>query len=144
MELKDTIEIRATPEKIFQWFLNLSENYCNWHQDHIKAIWLKGNPFEVGSILYSEEYLHGKVHKMKFKTTEMVPNRIIKYKMLFPLNLIIKKGELIFEPKGKNALFIAIQDFRFGKLLSLIAKKQKELLINHMKEEGENLKKIME
>ncbi|NPE09564.1 MAG: hypothetical protein GNW80_14855 [Asgard group archaeon] len=144
MELVDTIEIQAKPEEIFQWFLMMSENYCEWHPDHIKSVWVKGNPFEVGSILYSEEYLHGEIHKMKFRTIEMIPNRLIRYKMLFPGNLVSTTGKFIFEPKGAGTLFTATLNFRFGRLLTKFASKQKEELIKHMKEEGENLKKIME
>ncbi|NPD90708.1 MAG: SRPBCC family protein [Asgard group archaeon] len=137
-------DIQAKPEKIFQWFLELAENYCDWHPDHIKAEWVKGNHFEVGSVLYSEEYLHGEIHKMKFRTIEMIPNRLLRYKMLFPGNLISTTGKLIFEPKGSGTLFTATLDFRFGRLLTRFARKQKEELIKHMKEEGEILKKIME
>ncbi|MGC9777845.1 MAG: SRPBCC family protein [Candidatus Heimdallarchaeota archaeon] len=144
MELIDTIKIKAKLEKIFQWFLKLSENYCDWHPDHIKAEWQKGNPFEVGSILYSEEYLHGKNHKMKFRTIEVIPNRLIRYKMLFPGNLISTKGKFVFEPKGESTLFTATLDFRFGRLLTRFASEQKKQLIKHMKEEGKNLKKIIE
>ena len=67
--LTDSIEIKATPEKIFNGLIKVfsSEKYFKtWHQDHVKCYWIKGEPFEEGSILYVEEYLHGKIHKMKF------------------------------------------------------------------------------
>ncbi|MFX0113135.1 MAG: SRPBCC family protein [Candidatus Hodarchaeota archaeon] len=61
--LTDSIEIKATPKKVFDWFMHFAENYKAWHPEHGECRWLKGKAFEAGSILYSEEYLHGKLHK---------------------------------------------------------------------------------
>jgi len=32
--------------------------------------WLKGQPWVEGSVIYAEEYIHGKLHKLKFKITK--------------------------------------------------------------------------
>ena len=37
------------------------------HKDHTICKWIIGKPFEKGSVLYAEEYLHDKLHKMKFQ-----------------------------------------------------------------------------
>jgi len=140
----DSVEIQAPPSKVFDWFMHLTENYCDWHPDHIKAEWIKGKPFEIGSILYAEEYLHGEKHKIKFKLTEIVENHLIEFRNLFPISLLSPRGSFIIEPKGVNTLFTATLTFRAGKLLTKIAKKQTELFVKHMEEEGKNLRNILE
>ena len=144
--LKDSIEIRTTPEKIFSGLIKVfsSEEYFKkWHKDHIKCQWLKGKPFEEGSILYVEEYLHGELHKMKFLSTQLETNRKIEYRLLFPMSIICPKGSFTVEPKGESCIFTATLTFRFGRLFSKFAKGRVEAIKKHMKEEGDTLKKIL-
>ena len=141
--LKDSIKIKTTPEKIFDFFVHFEENYLAWHPDHVKCRWLEGEPFEEGSILYIEEYLHGKLHKMKFLGTKVELNRKIEYKLLFPTSIICPKGSFIIEPKGKTCIFTATLSFRFGWLFSKLAKNRVGAVKKHMKEEGENLKRLL-
>ncbi len=142
--ITDTVEIRANATKIFNWFLHFAENYRAWHPDHVKAEWIKGKPFELGSVLCAEEYLHGELHKIKFRLTKIEPNRLIAYKNLFPFSLLSPSGFFQFEPSGENTLFTAALTFRMGKLLTKLAKTQTELFLKHVKEEGENLKRLLE
>jgi hypothetical protein len=142
--LKDSIEIKATPEKVFDWFLHFDKNYLEWHPDHVKANFITKNKMEVGAVLYTEEYLHGELHKLKFRCTKVEPGRSIEFKVLFPMSLICPKGSFLFEPNGNNCIFTAFLYFRMGKIMSKIAKKQVNGLKNHMREEGENLKKLFE
>jgi hypothetical protein len=142
--LSDSIKINVSPEKVYEWFIHIDENYLDWHSDHVKAEWLTENKMKVGSKLYTEEYIHGDLHKIKFQCTKIEQNSKIEFKNLFPLSLICPKGSFIFEPKGENCLFTATLSFRMGNALSKIAKKRIEAFKTHMKEEGENLKKILE
>jgi hypothetical protein len=135
MALKDSIEIKTTPERIFDWFLHFEENFKAWHPAHVNCGWLKGKPFEEGSILYVEEILHGKLHKMKFLGTKLVPNRRIEYKLLFPTSIVCPKGSFVIEPKGDVCIFTATLSFRFGGIFSKFAKSRADAIKNHMKEE---------
>jgi len=38
--LRDSVEIRTTPEKVFEWFMHFDENYVSWHPDHVKRSWV--------------------------------------------------------------------------------------------------------
>ena len=70
--LKDSREIHATPEKVFKWLvqsLKDKKSYQAWHPDHVDIRWIKGEPLQEGSIVYAEEYLHGDLHKLKFRIT---------------------------------------------------------------------------
>ncbi|UCE06283.1 MAG: SRPBCC family protein [bacterium] len=149
MNLKDSIEINCIPEKIWIFFTNLEQNYKAWHpQDHIVFKWTKGKPMESGSCWYAEEIVRGKLFKLKGTIGEVVPNRKIVFKYSFPISLVAPKFEWLIEPKGSNSVFTAISYLRAGKFLRRVFKKEMEIKIamhnKHVKEEGENLKKILE
>ena len=112
--LTDTIEIKTTPQAIFNWFQQIENNYLDWHPDHISCKWLKGKSFEIGSVLYAEEYLHGKLHKMKFETTKVVPNEYIEYKNKFPISLVSASGSFALAKEDNYTKFTATLEFRFG------------------------------
>jgi len=107
--------------------------------------WIKGEPFEEGSVVYFEEYLHGKIHKAKFMCTKVVPNRLIEYRPPFPWSIFIPGNQFIMEPVDEGScLFTATIKARMGPLARKLSRKQIEGIKRHMKEEGENLKAIVE
>ena len=151
--LKDAIEIKTTPEKIWEFFYNLEQNYKTWHpEDHIIFQWTKGKPMEVGSNFYAEEFVMGKIKKFKGTIDEIIPNRKIVFKYSFPLFLVSPGFEWQIEPKGSNSVFTSISIVRCEKFMRKLLKyseyKGIETLIKvgkkHVKEQGENLKKILE
>ncbi len=149
MELKHSIEIKATPKKIWDFFCNIEKNYKEWHpEDHILFKWTKGRPWEEGSTFYAEQYVMGKLKKYKGTIVEITSNKKIVSKFSFPISLVSPKIEWLIEPKGSNSVFTAVTYVRAGSLLSKISKKGMKTLIEahdkHVREEGENLKKILE
>jgi len=151
--LKDSIEIKTSPEKIWEFFVNLEQNYKAWHpEDHIIFKWTKGAPMEVGSTFYAEEYAMGKVKAGKGTIDEVIPNRKIVFKYPFPVSLVSPGFEWHIEPKGSTSVFTAISYVRAERIMRILIKfseyKNMETLIEvgkkHVKEEGENLKKILE
>ena len=152
MILKDSIEIKTTSEKVFNFLTSIvdDESYRAWHKDdHVSFRWLKGRPWTEGSILYAEEYLHGKLHKFKFEIIKIVPNKRIEY---IPTSHFVRKffpkNEFIIEQKGGSCIFTAAGTYRVGKLGKIFFKKAIEKGLSsvkkHMREEGENLKIILE
>lgn len=150
--LTDSIEIKTTPEIIFNFLLQLvdDESYRNWHpQDHVAFRWLKGKPWEEGSLVYAEEYIHGKLHKLKFRVTKVVPNREIEY---VPSSRFLRryfpKNTFSIEPKEDTSIFTASGTYRVGWMVRTFAKNKLDhgltSVRNHMKEEGQNLKRILE
>ena len=145
--IKDTIEIKTTPQKIFDGLIKVfssQEHFKEWHKDHVRCQWLNGKPFEEGSILYVEEHLHGKLHKMRFLSTQLEPNRRIEYRLLFPMSIICPRGSFSVEPKRGSCIFTATLTFRFSWFLKKYANDNVVAMKDHMREEGENLKKIIE
>jgi hypothetical protein len=141
--LKDSVEIEAPPEKVFKWLTHFAENYTTWHPDHTACSWVAGEPMTKGSILCCEEYLHGELHTMKLCLTKIKPTKI-EYKVLFPMSLICSKGSFLIESKGDHSIFTATLSFRFRALLPILFKERVASLKTHMKEEGENLKQLLE
>lgn len=143
--LKDSIVIKRPPEAIFEWFDHFMENYKKWHpKDHVSAKWIKGKNFEEGSVLYVEEYLGEKLEKLKFKGTKKIKNKLIEYKLLFPHSLICSGGSFVVKPHKTGSVFTATLSFPFGSILSKLMPARVKALKKHMKEEGENLKKLLE
>ena len=121
------------------------KDYKQWHpEDHISAKWIKGKGFEPGSVLYAEEYLGDKIEKLTFKLTKNIPNNLIEYKVLLPESIICSGGSFLIEPHGKGSIFTATLTFKFGFILSKFLAKRVNALKRHMKEEGENLKNMLE
>jgi hypothetical protein len=150
--LTDSIEIKTTPEKVFDFFFHLvdDESYRAWHpDDHVAFRWIKGPPWEEGSVVYAEEYIHGKLHKLKFVITKLIPNRLIEYAPTsWFLRMYFPKNRVTVEPKQGACIFTAQGTIRVGWLIRTFAKKRLERGLSsvrkHMKEEGESLKRILE
>jgi uncharacterized protein YndB with AHSA1/START domain len=150
--LTDSIEIRTTPEKIFEFFYSLVDDasYRAWHpDDHVAMRWTKGSPWQEGSVIYAEEYIDGELQKLTFVVTRVVPNREIEY---VPVSRFRRryapKYTFSVEPKDTSSVFTAAVHVRVPLLPRLLAKMKVEgglsSVRKHMKEEGENLKKILE
>lgn len=152
MTLTETIKIKTTPEKIFKFLTSLvdDESYRAWHpDDHVTLRWIVGQPWLEGSVVYAEEYIHGKLHKLKFTVTKVEPNKRIEYTPTSKfLRIYFPKNEFIIEQKGDSCLFIASATCRIGWIAKTFFKKAIDKGLSsakkHMREEGENLKKIME
>ncbi|UCE92192.1 MAG: SRPBCC family protein [Methanobacteriota archaeon] len=140
--LRDDVHINASPEDIFDWFENLDKNYKEWHQDHVKWVFLNG--FHEGSKCYCEELMHGRLHKMKGRITKLRKNRLVEFEFSFPTSLICPGGSFIIEPEGMGSTFTATLSFRLTGVFSRFAKKRMDSVKNHMKEEGQSLRRILE
>ena len=127
MTLTNSIEIKTTPEKIFNFLTSLvdDESYRAWHkEDHVTMRWIKGHPWQEGSIAYAEEYLHGKLHKLKFTIIKVVPNERIEYAPASRLlRIYFPKNEFIIEKKGETCLFTATGTLRVGWIVKTFFKK---------------------
>ena len=150
--LTESIEIKATPERIFGFLMQIidDESYRAWYPDeHVAFRWIKGGPWQEGSVLYAEEYFHGKLHKLKFLITKVVPNHKIEFVPLSRLLRIYFPGnKFLIEPKEHSCIFTISGHLRVGWLARTLMGKKLELGLSsvkkHMKGEGENMKRILE
>lgn len=150
--VKDSIEIKTTPKKVFDFLVHLvdDESYRAWHpDDHVTFRWIKGQPWKEGSVLYAEEYLHGKLHKLKLLIMKIVPNREIEFAPVSRLlRIYFPKNTFSIESKGDSCVFTSTGRLRVGRIAKYLAKNKLEYALScvkkHMKEEGENMKRILE
>ena len=149
--LTHSIEIKTTPQRIFDFFRNLDDaSYRVWHpEDHVSFHWIKGEPWEEGSVVHAEEYMHGKLHKLKFQVTKVTPNERIEFAPVSRfLRIYFPKNTFEVEQKVDTCLFTASGTLRVGRLARLLAKRKLEQGLasarRHIKDEGENLKRILE
>lgn len=150
--LTDSIEIETTPDKIFGFLTDIVDDrtYKNWHKkDHVSFKWLKGIPWAEGSIVYAEEYFHGKLHKLTFIIEKNVKNKQIIYVPRSRLlRLFFPKNEFLIEQNNGSCRFIATATYRIGwigkKLFKKSIDKGLASVRQHMKEEGENLERLLE
>ena len=150
--LGHSIEMNASADKVFNQLVeNLSnrESYKLWHPEHVDLRWIKGEPVREGSVFYAEEYLDGNLHKLKYRITKMVPNKLIACAPLFPLSIIATGNSFRTVSKGENrCVFSSEGHIRFPLwLFNKVHKSHEGKLVaseKHMKEEGENIKKAVE
>jgi len=151
--LKDSVEIKTTPEEIWNFFYNLEENYKAWHpEEHVLFKWTEGKPMETGSKYYAEEYIHGKLRRFYGTIEEVVPNRKIVFKHGLPISLASGGFEINLEPKDSYTVFTAVNFINAPKLVSFLARFSEyktldnmiEVVKKHTVEEGENLKMVLE
>jgi len=152
MTIIDQIVIKSSPENIYSYLIQcLSDqgSYTKWHPEHVSLKWIKGKPVSKGSILYIEEYLGDSLQKLTFKFTQIVPNKYIKYRILYPLAIFAPGNEFIIEKLDDNSCSLTAR----GKIniseklfLKMHPYHQQKLLYTkrHMKEEGENIRKALE
>ena len=148
IRLRDSIMIRTTPERLFQWLESLPQEYRSWHPDHVSYQVLSGSMLQIGSEVECKEVLHGKLHSMRFRLTKLDPVRRMEYKIMS-----LGKGAFEVIPKGEEVEFIAELDLGsdvpfVGLLVDVVLRAffyhQLEAMREHMREEGANLKEIME
>ena len=148
ISLRDSINIRSTPAQIFSWLGRMPHEYEAWHPDHVACRVLHGSMFEAGSEIVCEEYLHGKLHTMRFHMTKVVPDKRIEFEVVG-----MGKGAFEAQDSGDGVRFVAELDIGsdapiIGRLFDFIFpwlfKNRIEAIKQHMAEEGRNLKAILE
>ena len=101
--LRDEVRIDATPEQVFDWLAHFQEHYLAWHPDHVECRYLRGSSIlEKDAILYVEEYLHGDLHRLKLRATEVIPDSRVEYMAGFGIG-----GAFEVQQREDGVLFIS-------------------------------------
>ncbi len=149
--LKDSIEIKTTPDKIFNWFQNLDRHFTEWHPNHKKFVKVTGG-MDEGDIVYFEECVDGKWYKVKGKITKIEKTE---RGWRVELKTLLAQLSFIVEAKEDGCVFTHIESFGFktpiiGSLIDFLILKvfdssiRIDLIRKDMEEDGKNLKKILE
>ncbi len=149
MTLVHEVDVNNSPDKIWEFLLQIDRNYKAWHPtDHILFRWTKGAAFATASTFYAEQYMMGQKVKYKGKILSCVPGEKITMVFSFPLSLITEKIEMIIEGEGSHARFRHITYLRFKFLSRTIFKRRNIKMIHdmdvHVRTEGAHMKMLLE
>ena len=145
MILSQTTMIAAPAERIFSFFDHMEKNYTRWHPDHIAFRWLQEGRQAVGNRFYFEERIHGQHLKRTMRYAKVEPGRLIEF---VPDNALIRfflrRVSFIIEPCGDRCRFTQEVQIVIGPIGRRLNRKGLAAVEKHMRDEGENLKAIME
>jgi hypothetical protein len=151
--LRDSIEIKATPEALFDWFKDLDKHFEEWHPNHKKFVKVTGGTDE-GDIFYFEELVEGRWYKVKAKI-----DKLEKSAQGWRIELVTSSrlARIIFvaEAREGGCIFTHIESFGLktpviGRLMDFLMLKvfsslfRFDLIQKDMEEDGQNLKRIFE
>jgi hypothetical protein len=148
ISLRDSVEIQCTAGQVFSWLKNMPLEYKSWHPDHIACRVIHGSMLEVGSEIECEEYLHGKLHSLRLRISNVVPDKRVEF-------IIERMGRGAFEVQVNSGsvrfmaeLDIGVDSPIFGPLFDFtflrFFHQRIDAMRQHMAEEGNNLKAILE
>ncbi len=145
MRLRDTTWIRATPEQVFTFFEHMHEQYLDWHPDHRLFRWEDGQGLREGVVFYFEEIIGGKLLKKRVVFTRIEPGRAIEFTFKNRLlRLILPRFLFQVEPKADGVQFVAEIHVRTGPIGAWLNRREFAAVRQHMREEGQNLKRLLE
>ncbi len=145
MLLRDSITIATTPERISAFFDEMDANYLRWHPDHLLFRWESGRGLEEGVEFYFEEIIGGQKMKKRVVFTRVVPDRHIEFTFTNRLlRLLLPRILFRYEPVQEGVRFTAELHIRTGPIGAWLNRREFDAVRQHMREEGENLKRILE
>ncbi|HCB50283.1 MAG TPA: hypothetical protein DEP47_12375 [Chloroflexi bacterium] len=126
----------------------MPEEYKSWHPDHVACRVVHGSVLEVGSEIECQEYLHGKLHSLRFRMTKVIPDRRVEF-------VIERMGRGAFEAQANDDTVTFVAELDIGStapivgrfvdfIISRLFNQRIESMRQHMAEEGRNLKTILE
>jgi hypothetical protein len=142
---KIVLEIKAPPEKVFQFLGDYDKHYTEVSKGHIERVVNVKNPdlehLDVSFYFRQISPITGREQKIRGRVTRVEMNRYIGTRFLFPVSLFLPRVENILEPKEENCLLITNLHFT---LLAELAKKSKQKVVEHITEELEETKNALE
>lgn len=145
-QFEDSIAIEAPPQSAFAFFEDMEANYARWHPDHLRFEWRKGRGLAVGNEFYFEERIAGKLQKKLTRITSVDAGRYFAFTMVNPIfRFFLPHLSFAFEPSGTGMIFRAeIRLHGIGPLGRRLNRREFDAVETHMREEGENLKRLLE
>ena len=147
IELEDSVYIDVPPTRIWEWLSDLPHHYREWHPAHVKCQYLRSDHLCPGAVLGVEEYLHGKLHKLKLRATTVEPNHLLRYTshgFLGSFELTPQNSGTVFTARLAFGMRIPILRTVIDAILRRMLRSRLNGFRVHMREEGQNLKQLIE
>lgn len=145
MILNATTEVEAPPEAVFRFFEEMEENYERWHPDHVSFRWTEGGGLRRGAEACFEEQIAGKVQRKTVRFVEVTPDRYLEFRPTSRLvGLLMPHISFTIQPRSGGCVVTQRIKVRTGPIGARLNKREFDAVRTHMREEGENLKRILE
>jgi hypothetical protein len=145
MILRHEITIGTTPGQISSFFEAMDVNYRRWHPDHLLYRWEEGRGLREGVVVYFEEVIGGKMMRKRVVFTRIVPDRHVEFAFTNRFfRLIMPRMVFRYEPTDGGVVFTTENHIRTGPIGAWLNRREFDAVREHMREEGENLKRILE
>jgi hypothetical protein len=146
MILRESVEVRASPRAIFDFFEHIDRHYLDWHPDHKLFRWVSGEGLRVGNQFHFEEVIAGKLLRKTVTFTRIDPGRHIEFEPNFWLMRAVLP-RIFFHltplPDGAQRVTQEIH-LRVGPLGARLNRREFDAVREHMRVEGANVKRIVE
>ncbi|SFS00417.1 hypothetical protein SAMN05216559_2357 [Halomicrobium zhouii] len=142
-------QIDAPRADVFAFFEHMNDRrYRAWHPEaHRDFRYVSGDRIETGTVAHFEEVVGGDDHSLDAEYTAVVPDHVIEFRLTHPVwRLFLRRVRLEFRDSGRGSHFVQKLFLRSGPISAHSARIQDELAVvkQHMDEEGENLRDIVE
>lgn len=145
MILEETTEMKAPPGDVYRFFEEMEENYERWHPDHVTFQWIDGNGLKEGENAYFEEKIAGKRQQKTVRFTQVDPDRYIEFEPTSRLiRLLLPHVSFTITPRPAGCELTQRLKVRTGPIGAWLNRREFDAVRKHMREEGENLKRIVE
>lgn len=145
MRLAHSTFIRATPEAVLAFFADMETNYRRWHPDHLLFRWEDGRGLEPGVVFYFEETIGGQLMRKRVAFTRIDPEGRIEFAFTNRLlRLVLPYIRFDFPREDGGVRFTQEIPIRTGPLGAWLNRREFDAVREHMRQEAENLKAILE
>ncbi len=145
---RDKIVVDAPPEDVFEFFRSMDhDRYLAWHDEHRDFRLVEGEWVEEGASAFFDEEIGDERITSTVRYTDVRPANYIEFRdENWLMRLFNPKNAFLFEPVEGGTRVVAEVNLRIGPLerLSKTVHAELEELRRHMREEGENLKRLVE
>jgi hypothetical protein len=137
--------IRAAPGEVFAFFAGMESNYKRWHPDHELFRWLDPPAVKQGVRFHFEERIAGKLLKKTVVFTRVEPGVLIEFAPTSRLFRAFLPRISFRITKGDGWLTVT-QDvyLRIGPLAAWLNRRELDAVRRHMRQEGENLRRLLD
>ncbi|MDS0297910.1 SRPBCC family protein [Halogeometricum sp. S1BR25-6] len=145
MILEETTEVKASPGDVYRFFESMEENYPRWHPDHVTFLWIDGESLKAGEKAYFEETIAGKRQRKTVRFTRVESDRYIEFEPTSLLiGLLVPHISFTIVPRPDGCEITQRIKVRTGPIGAWLNRGEFDAVRKHMREEGENLKRIFE
>jgi hypothetical protein len=145
MILEQSVSMAAAPARAYRFFAEMEARYTRWHPDHIAFRWLQDARLEVGARFYIEERIDGRVLKRTMRFTRLEPDSHVEFAPdLAIMRFFLPRIVFAIAPTPEGCRVTQQVHVRIGPIGRRLNRRGFAVVEQHMKEEGENLKALLE